>query len=80
MAYLGLVPTENTSSDKRRQGRITKCGNAHARWLLVSVRSITQRRLKYPRTSAGASKLNQSKCVPSAGARNIVCTGVTPGC
>jgi transposase len=35
MAYLGLVPTENTSSDNRRQGRITKCGNAHARWLLV---------------------------------------------
>jgi len=35
MAYLGLVPTENSSSDKRRQGRITKCGNAHARWLLV---------------------------------------------
>ena len=35
MAYLGLVPRENTSNDKRRQGRITKCGNAHARWLLV---------------------------------------------
>jgi transposase len=35
MAYLGLVPTENTSSDKRRQGSITKCGNAHVRWLLV---------------------------------------------
>src|SRR5947207_6106126 len=35
MAYLGLVPTENSSSDKRRQCRITKCGNAHARWLLV---------------------------------------------
>jgi transposase len=35
MAYLGLVPTENSSNDKRRQGRITKCGNAHARWLLV---------------------------------------------
>src|SRR5438046_8310605 len=35
MAYLGLVPTENSSSDKRRQGRITKCGNAHATWLLV---------------------------------------------
>ena len=35
MAYLGLVPTENTSSDRRRQGRITKCGNPHARWLLV---------------------------------------------
>jgi transposase len=35
MAYLGLVPTENTSSDKRRQGSISKCGNGHARWLLV---------------------------------------------
>ena len=35
MAYLGLIPSENTSSEKRRQGSITKCGNAHARWLLV---------------------------------------------
>ena len=35
MAYLGLVPTEATSSDKRKQGGITKCGNPHARWLLV---------------------------------------------
>jgi transposase len=35
MAYLGLVPTENTSSDQRHQGAITKCGNAHARWLLI---------------------------------------------
>jgi transposase len=30
-----LVPTENSSSERRRQGHITKCGNAHARWLLV---------------------------------------------
>ncbi len=35
MAYLGLVPTEDTSSDRRRQGHITKCGNPHVRWLLV---------------------------------------------
>ena len=35
MAYLGLVPTEHTSSERRRQGHITKCGNSHARWLLV---------------------------------------------
>ncbi len=35
MAYLGLVPTESTSSDTRKQGGITKCGNPHARWLLV---------------------------------------------
>jgi transposase len=35
MAYLGLVTSEESSSDRRRQGAITKCGNAHARWLLV---------------------------------------------
>lgn len=35
MAYLGLVPSESTSSDTRKQGSITKCGNPHARWLLV---------------------------------------------
>jgi transposase len=35
MAYLGLIPSESSSGEKRRQGAITKCGNAHARWLLV---------------------------------------------
>jgi transposase len=35
MAYLGLVPTENTSGTKRRLGSITKAGNSHARWLLI---------------------------------------------
>lgn len=35
MSYLGLVPSENTSGDKRRQGSITKSGSQHARRLLV---------------------------------------------
>ena len=35
MSFLGLVPGENSSGTKRRQGSITKCGNAHARWMLV---------------------------------------------
>jgi len=35
MAYLGLVPTEDSSGSHRRQGAITKCGNSHARWMLV---------------------------------------------
>lgn len=35
MAYLGLVPSESTSSTQRRQGGITKCGNPHARWGLI---------------------------------------------
>jgi len=33
--YLGLVPSENTSGEKRRQGAITKAGSTHARRLLV---------------------------------------------
>jgi len=35
MAYLGLVPSEHSSGEKRRQGSITKTGNGHARWALV---------------------------------------------
>ena len=34
MAFLGLVPSEESSGGKRRQGSITKCGNTHARWML----------------------------------------------
>ena len=34
-AYLGLVPQEDSSADRRRLGHITKTGNARARWLLV---------------------------------------------
>jgi len=34
-SYLGLVPSESTSGEKRRQGAITKAGSTHARRLLV---------------------------------------------
>lgn len=34
-AYLGLVPGEDSSAERRQRGRITKTGNARARWLLV---------------------------------------------
>ncbi len=34
-AYLGLVPSENSSGQSRRQGGITKTGNSHARRLLI---------------------------------------------
>ena len=58
MAYLGLVPTENTSSDKRRQGSITKCGNAHARWLLVE---CAQHYATPPKVSAHLSRRQQGQ-------------------
>lgn len=35
MSYLGLVPSESSSGEKRRQGAITKSGSRHARRLLV---------------------------------------------
>lgn len=34
-SYLGLVPTEHSSGDRRVRGSITKTGNSHARRLLV---------------------------------------------
>jgi transposase len=35
MSYLGLVPSEYSSGASRRQGAITRCGNKHARRMLV---------------------------------------------
>jgi transposase len=35
MAYLGLVPSENSSGNSRSRGGITKTGNGHVRRLLV---------------------------------------------
>jgi transposase len=34
-SYLGLVPSENSSGERRRQGAITKAGSTHARRLLI---------------------------------------------
>jgi transposase len=35
MSYVGLVPSEHSSGEKRRQGGVTKTGNAHARRILI---------------------------------------------
>src|SRR2546427_5405718 len=35
MSYLGLIPSEHTSGERRHQGSITKTGNSHARRVLV---------------------------------------------
>jgi transposase len=52
MAFLGLVPGESSSGSKRRQGGITKCGNSHARWMLVE---CSQHYRKAPKISAALS-------------------------
>jgi transposase len=48
-AYLGLVPSEMSSGEKQRRGRITKVGNARVRWLLVQA-AISTIRLRKPQT------------------------------
>lgn len=53
MAFLGLVPGEYSSGSKRRQNAITKCGNSHARWMLVE---CAQHFRKAPRIGAALSK------------------------
>jgi len=35
MSYLGLVPSEKSTGEARRQGAITKSGSSLARWLLI---------------------------------------------
>ena len=35
MAFLGLVPSEHSSGEKKQRGKITKTGNGHARRVLV---------------------------------------------
>jgi transposase len=42
-SYLGLIPAEESSSDKRRLGPISKQGNTLLRWLLVEAATKAQR-------------------------------------
>ncbi len=53
MAYLGLVPTESSSGTKTSRGGISKCGNPHARWILIE--QATHYRVP-PKVSAALSK------------------------
>ena len=42
-SYLGLIPAEESSGDKRRLGHISKQGNTLVRWLLVEAATTAQR-------------------------------------
>lgn len=74
MAYLGLVPGENSSGEKHRRGRITRTGNALVRRLLVETAwhyqhypsvgvALARRRQGQPgRVMAIADKAQQRLC------------------
>lgn len=59
MAFLGLVPGEYSSGSKRRQNSITKCGNSHARWMLVE---CAQHYRKAPKIGAALSQRQVGQC------------------
>jgi transposase len=42
-SYLGLIPVEESSADKRRLGHISKQGSPMLRWLLVQAATIAQK-------------------------------------
>jgi transposase len=46
MVFVGLVPSEHSSGERRRQGSITKVGNSHVRRLLVESAWHARRRPK----------------------------------
>jgi len=52
-AYLGLVPSEQSSGERQHRGRITKQGNTRMRWLLVEA---AWRVLRSPRPEAAGLK------------------------
>ena len=56
MSYLGLTPSEYSSGDQQHRGHITKCGNRHARRLLVEAAWHYQHP---PRRSALARRLER---------------------
>ena len=58
MAYLGLVPGEHSSGSKRSQGSITKCGNAHARWMIVE---CSQHYRKAPKVGAPLTRRQEGQ-------------------
>ena len=59
--FLGLVPSEDSSGERRRQGAITKTGNTHARRLLVEAAWHQRRPL---RTSAALERRRQWQPAP----------------
>jgi transposase len=61
-AYLGLVPSEDSTGQRRRQGAITKTGNTHARRLLVEA-AWHHRRAYRPSRELAARQAGQPAAV-----------------
>jgi len=62
-AYLGLVPSESSSGERRRQGSITKAGNSHARRLLVEAAWQQRRPISRPSRELARRRAGQPALV-----------------
>jgi transposase len=58
MTYLGLVSTEHSSGPQQHLGPISRCGNGHARWLLVE---CSQHYALAPKVSKELSRRQQDQ-------------------
>jgi hypothetical protein len=74
MSYVGLVPSENSSGETRRQGPITKTGSRHARRLLIEAawhyRKTPARGTTLQRRQEGKARTSSR----SPGRHNAACT------
>jgi transposase len=65
MAYVGLVPGEYTSGEKRRQRSITKAGNSAARRMLVEIAWHYQHPARASRPSSRGARPNCPRPSPT---------------
>ena len=74
MSYLGLVPSEDSTGQTRRQGAITKTGSGHGRRLLVEQRGTTAERPPKARRSSAAKPGSPPTSSRSPGPPSSACT------
>ena len=77
-SYLGLVPSEESSGDRRRLGHITKQGNSLLRFLLVEAAQVTVRSDPEWRSKffhLALRRCGRSPRSPWRGDWRFVCTG-----
>src|SRR3954454_17247807 len=73
MSFVGLVPSERSSGDGRRQGSITKAGSSHARRLLVESAWNARRRPRSATSSHAATAARTPPCSTAPGAASSAC-------
>ena len=66
MAYLGLVPSEASSGERHRRGRITRTGNTHVRRLLVEMSWHYRHRATVGKTLAARRRGQPARVIATA--------------